>query len=76
VHDEREVKPEDRLRLRLAWVITCIWALCFPLVVLVPTFPITLAQAPMLLVAGWLFTGPLLRRNGNGDNGDKPGSGE
>lgn len=57
---------QDRLRVRVAWVITGVWAFCFPLAIVVPAFPITWAQAPMMAVVGWLFAGPLIRRNGNG----------
>lgn len=57
---------QDRLRTRIAWVVTGIWALCFPLIIVFPAFPITWAQAPMMAVVGWLFAAPLIRRNGNG----------
>lgn len=63
--DDRE-RDRDRLRIRLAWVITAVWLACFPIVLIVPNFPITWAQAPMMAVIGWLFAGPLIRRNGNG----------
>lgn len=58
----------DDLRIKVAWVITAAWAACFPLAALVPTYPVILAQAPMMAVAGWLFAGPLIRRGGNGDS--------
>lgn len=57
---------QDQLRIRIAWVITGVWACGFPLAVVLPTFPVTWAQAPMMAVVGWLFAGPLIRRNGNG----------
>lgn len=59
------------LRIRIAWVITGVWALGFPVAALLPTFPVTWAQAPMMAVAGWLFAGPLMRRNGNGGSDDE-----
>lgn len=57
---------QDRFRIRVAWIITAIWAACFPLAVVFPGFPVTWAQAPMMAVVGWLFASPLIRRNGNG----------
>lgn len=56
---------QDRLRTRVGWLVTAIWALCFPLVLIFPAFPITYAQPPMMLYVGWLFAGPLIRRNGD-----------
>lgn len=55
---------QDRLRTRIAWVVTGIWVLCFPLVLVFPALPIAYAQPPMMLAAGWLFAAPLMRRNG------------
>lgn len=55
---------QDRLRTHIAWIVTGVWVLCFPLAALVPGFPITWAQAPMMAVAGWLFAVPLIRKNG------------
>lgn len=62
---------QDKLRIRIAWVVTTIWIACFPVVAIYPTFPITWAQAPMMLVLGWLFAAPLIRRNdsNNSNNG-------
>lgn len=59
--DERQ----DRFRRRVAWAITAVWIACFPVAALIPDFPITWAQAPMMAVVGWLFAGPLIRRNGD-----------
>lgn len=64
VTDDLEAR-QDQLRTRIAWVITGVWALGFPLSVVLPTFPVTWAQAPMMAVVGWLFAGPLIRRNGD-----------
>lgn len=56
----------DRVRVIVIWVITAVWAGCFPLAVWIKDFPITWAQAPMMIVVGWLFAVPLIRRNDNG----------
>lgn len=52
---------DQRTRIRIAWLITAVWALGFPVAVVVPDFPITWAQAPMMIVVGWLFAAPLIR---------------
>lgn len=55
---------QDRTRTRIAWIVTGVWVACFPISYAVKDFPITFAQPPMMLVAGWLFAAPLIRRGG------------
>lgn len=58
---------QDQLRVRIAWVVTTVWVLCFPAAALLSDFPyISWAQPPMMLVAGWLFVAPFAKRDSNG----------
>lgn len=58
------VDQRDVLRVRIAYAITCIWILSFPVSTVIKDFPITWAQGPMLAVTTWLFAAPLIKRNG------------
>lgn len=61
--DERQ----DRLRRRAATVVIAVWVACFPIAYFVEKFPIMLAQGPMMIVMGWLYAGPLIRRDGGAE---------
>lgn len=58
---------QDRMRRQIAWIVTAVWVLSWPVSAALPDFNIIYAQAPMMLVMGWLFTAPLIRRNGGSE---------